>query len=287
MLIDGNHLAHRAYHRFLKFANIKGESSAVAYGAPFILASLIRRFKPTKVIVCFDAHPLAKERLSIQSDYKLRKPKEGFDKKSFDAQLQAIAKMFSNWNIDIYQRIGEEADDIIYELCRKYDKYSKTIVSADKDFVPLLGNRVKIYNPSKDAIISTTNVKSLYGFTEKEFIDYLILKGDKSDNIKGVHGLGEVKIRNFLDEFGCIEDYIEEPKKNLPWSNYPIEDVYKVNRILINLKVFYRLYRKGRSIQPNTDGVWAPKKNEKIFRKYSLRQFRTPTFLKPFETLSK
>lgn len=285
MLIDGNHLAHRAYHRFINFASIKGENSAVVYGGPFILASLIRRFKPTKVIVTFDSHPLSKERLAILPDYKVREAKIGFDKESFQQQIADFATIVSNWGLDVYRRKGEEADDIIYELCRKYPKYSKTIVSADKDFIPLIGPRVKIFNPSKDAIITTINVEKLYNFTEKEFVDYLIMKGDKSDNIPGVFGLGDVKIRNFLDQFGSIESYLDG-NPIPPWDNYPIKEVYKINRQLINLKLFYHKYRKGRKIKPNIKGRWKPTKNESIYRRYSLTIFRTTKFLKPFETLN-
>ncbi len=284
MLIDGNHLAHRAYHRFINFASIKGENSAVVYGGPFMVASLIRKFKPNKVIITFDTHPLAKERLDILPDYKQRESKIGFDKESFRNQLQDFATITSNLGVDIYKRPGEEADDIIYELCRKFPSHSKTIVSADKDFIPLLGPRIKMFNPSKGLIITTLNVEKEYNFTEKEFIDYLILKGDKSDNIPGVFGLGDVKIRNFLNEFESIENYLDgEPSH--PWNKYPIREVYDTNRILINLKLFYSKFRKGRIIEPNIVGKWEPGKNESIYRNYSLTTFRDDKFLKPFETL--
>lgn len=288
LLIDGNNLAHRARHRFDNF-HFQGKSSSVVYGGPFIVSSLLRRFPCVECYIPFDGGR-AKERMALLPEYKNRDKKDIDD--HFNQQLEDFRTIMSSLNVKVVHKRHEEADDYIYAIARANPKVHKTIVSSDKDFIPMLNPFTKIFNPSKDALITTESCKSLYGFTHKEFLDYLILKGDKSDHIPGVRGLGDVRIRAILDEYESIEGLFEADDRgkigpSSPWYNYmvAIEEAYDLNMELIGLRYFYNKHRRGQAI-PVAPRTWDVPKVEALARKYGIKAFRQEKFLKPFKQLT-
>lgn len=286
LLIDGQNLAYRARHRFINFTNARGESSSVAYGGPFMVSSVLRKFPSSICYVVFDGGR-APERKAIWPEYKNRDKQDVHD--NFYQQLQDFRTILTNLGVTVVLPKGEEADDYLYKIARKHKKVSKTIISSDKDFVPMLDPYTKIYNPSKDALISTLNVRSLYGFTEKEFTDYLILKGDKSDHIPGVTGLGDVRIRELLDLYGSIDDMIAEykVKGNVgKFTRYMPElmAVYERNFMLISLRYFHNKFLRHKPI-PIMEPTWDLEVVRKVSRKYGISAFRQEKFLKPFKQL--
>lgn len=286
LLIDGQNLAYRARHRFINFTNVKRESSSVAYGGPFIISSLLRRFPSDLCYVVFDGGR-APERTAAWPDYKRRDKKDIQD--NFYQQLEDFREILSNLNVIVVHPYKEEADDYLYKIARKHRTDHKTLVSSDKDFIPMLDSYTKIYNPAKDTLLTTVNVKDVYGFTEKEFTDYLILKGDKSDHIPGVAGLGEVRIREMLDLYGSIDNLIEEyeTRGNVGKFTRYMEDlleVYDRNFLLISLRYFHNKFLRKKPI-PLTPRQWDPVAVQKIARRYSISAFKQDKFLKPFQQL--
>jgi len=286
LLIDGHNLAHRARHRFVKFSNQEGLSSSVAYGGPFIVSSLVRRFPNTKTYIIFDGGR-AKERMELLPGYKDRDGHDVDDR--FEQQLDDFQKIMENLNVRTVRKVGEEADDYIYGLCRLHKRTHKTIVSSDKDFIPLLDEYTKIFNPFKDKIISTINCKDVYGFSHNEFLDYLILKGDKSDGIPGVQGLGDKRIRQFLDEYGSVDGFFEILDiggKAGQWDKYE-DDIWEANELnteLISLRYFWNKHRKGQAI-PVTCRGFNLNIVKAIAHRYNIKAFHEEKFLKPFRGL--
>lgn len=284
LIIDGHNLAHRARHRFAKFSNSEGLSSSVVFGGPFIVSSLIRRFPNDLTYVVFDGGR-AKERMEALPEYKAGRDRE--DNDQFFKQMEDFKKILNNLNVRVIWERHEEADDFIYTLGKVVHRTThKTIVSSDKDFIPMLDPWTKIFNPFKDKIITTENCKKLYGFSHTEFLDYLILKGDKSDNISGVPGLGDKRIRQLLDEFGSIDDYLEQCTGGIfdkYWED--IDAVNDRNHELINLRYFHNKYRRNHPVSYWGEPTYNPQAVKVIAHGYGIRVFNDDKFLKPFREL--
>jgi len=260
LIIDGDNLCHRVYHKFKGLTTKTGKDSTLIYGVPYLLLSYIKRFNADKIFVAFDGGR-SKERIKILPGYKKRDINLALDYEAFYSQKTILKEYLPYINISTIFGDKLEADDLIYRLTRSFSKSSYlTIISSDKDFTQLIKNGISIYNPFKEIIINSYNVSSIMGYSVQEAIDYLILDGDKSDKIPGVKGMGPVKIRKFLDEFISIENYLDNPKGN--WDYNAIKVAYKQNNILINLKLYYLKYGKY-----DTPTIIYPKWDIDIFKK--------------------
>lgn len=286
LIIDGNNLAHRAQHKF-NLTTAAGVPSSVVYGFIYVLNSMLKRFPSDQVIAVFDggSHP---ERLRVLPGYKDREGRmDDEEHKAFISQLSFLRDILPSLGVMVAHKRFMEADDLIHSIVRRYPKAYKTIVSSDKDFVQLLGSNTKIYNPYKDAIISTLNCEAVFGYKHTESVDYLCLDGDKSDKIPGVPGMGPKRIREFLDEFESVEEYLESDNKG-KWVKYPIEQVWKLNKKIIDLRMFYNLFLRKEPlyIAPAME-VDEDKVHSTLFRKYQVRLFSNPDVIKNFKNLNR
>ena len=289
LLIDAFNLAHRAQHKF-NLSTATGTRSGVAYGFIYILASMVKRFKPDMVIAVFDGGR-AQFRKDLLPTYKARENTLGDEREHFLAQIKDLEEYLPHLGISVWYKEGFEADDAIGAMVLSSAQNVKiTLVSSDKDFVPLLSNNFKIFNPFKNTTISTINVKKEYGFSEKEFLDYLILKGDKSDHIPGVQGLGDVRIRKFMDEFGTIQNFLDtEDGGSFEKYREAIGEVYIRNKRLIDLRYSARKLfgvRRGKVITFTINaGDFNLEKLNPFLRKYQLNKFRRDNFFDTFKSI--
>lgn len=243
LVIDGDNLCHRAYHKFSDLSNPRGESSALPFGFFYILSSLVKRFKADRVYIAFDSGS-SPHRRALLPEYRVRERSETFDAEIFSRQKEEIRHLCQNINIHTIWTPSSEADDLIYMVIkRKLKDDYVTIVSSDKDFIQLVGGTVTVYNPYKNVTITELNIEKTLGYTAKQHLQYLILRGDKSDKVPGVRGMGDVRIKTFLEEYETIEEYLESTPTH-PWSKYPIAEVYALNNQLINLRLFYLRYKR-------------------------------------------
>jgi DNA polymerase I len=284
LLIDGNNLAHRAFHKLKGLTTKGGRDSTVIYGVPYLILSYIRKLNPDRVYVAFDGGR-SSHRKEVLPTYKIREPSLSFDSEQFYEQMDWLKADLHTLNIHVMCGKGMEADDLIYYLIRKIGakEHYFTIISSDKDFLQLIDRNVKVLNPFKEKVISLTNCKEEVGYEPSECVDYLILDGDKSDKIPGVPGMGPKRIRDFLDEFGSIEDYLESEKPS-KWNKKAIQEAYERNNILINLKLFYLKFfkRVNLSIQP---AVWDRGRALKMFNHYEVRLLSKPENVELFKKL--
>jgi len=247
LVIDGSHLGHRANYRFKGYITDAGLKSGLAFGVPFMLESLVRRFRAHEVHIAFD-NGRSPYRLELLPNYKNRAKKLDFDYESFKRQLADTINLLQNMGCHVYY--GGEADDTLYRIIRKKRKKKEfiTLVSGDKDFVQMLEPSyphkyvLKIFNPNKDAIVTPSNARELYGYSAGECLSYLALDGDKSDKIPGLRGWGKVTIRKFLDEYGTVPEFLENHKEHKDFDK--VKEIWGLNKQLIGLDEYYHAYGK-------------------------------------------
>jgi len=289
IIIDGNNLMYRALKVF--HLSYKGKSTSMIYGVPNIIRGLITSLNASRVYVVFDGGRSIK-RKEIFPTYKDRDKGDDFDFEDFKRQKEEIIKALVLLGIPVIVKKGWEADDIIWLLTRRLKRKSNVIiVSTDKDFNQLISKKVSIWSPFKNKRITYKNVMSISGYEAYETVDYLILDGDKSDCIPGVPGMGKVTIRKFLDENKSIRNYLIS---NLPqfkkFDKKSIEEVYLLNRQLIDIRLFIRNEKASIksleiSLKPKIKKIKTQKLNQFI-AEYDLRSFQKESFIKVFKRLN-
>lgn len=244
LLIDGENLLHQSFHKFQNLHSSNGEPSGAIFGFFRSLRSLIIRFNANDVYITFDnGHSAIRDKL--HPGYKAHRVNLAIDYNSLQKQKRDIIKMLGYLRIkyiyDVDKVTNYEGDDLLAYTLLKYlptkglkpSNRRFIIISSDKDFNQLIQKgRIKVYNPRKDSLIYEYNCKALFGYTPQETVDYLIMVGDKSDDIKGFSGIGKVKARSILDKYGTIEKFLEE------YPDKEFKRIYKLNRKLIDIKYF-------------------------------------------------
>lgn len=186
-----------------------------------MLFGILERFKPDAVIACYDLpHPTFRH--EIYDAYKAHR-KKGDD--ALTAQIISSRKIFEALCIPMYDVAGFEADDIlgtiVEHIKKEHSNYRVIIASGDMDTMQLIhDDQVVVYTLKKGITETITyNEKAVlakYGLTPTQLIDYKGLRGDTSDNIIGVPGVGEKTATSIIKEFGSIEsmyEYLEEQKE--------------------------------------------------------------------------
>lgn len=286
LLIDGNNLLYRCYYKFSGMVSKKGKPSSMVFGYPYTLRSLLNRFEPKEVYNVFDGGR-DRKRMEILPTYKEREQKLGFDIDDFREQKQVVMDLLTNMNLRVIWERYKEADDLIYILVRKLSKNNKVIiVSSDKDFNQLVNESVTIFNPHQGVIVTHKNMLRRFGYTPEECVDYLILDGDKSDNIPGYKGMGPKRIRDFLNKHSSIKNYLKVGATYKNINNALLVDLVKLNKHLIDLAYFfrknhrkYKLPNYGPEPKFNKDHIY------NVSSKYDINTFIKPNFQKPFKAI--
>ena len=292
LIIDGNNLAHRAYHKYKSLRSSEGKKSSIVFGFPYILNSLINLHKPDAVEVVFDGGR-DKARLKALPNYKDRPKKDDFDYEDFQDQKKVVMDILACLGVPVIFAKKREADDLIWLVSRKYArrKWNVVIVSTDKDFPQLMVHNklITIWNPWKNVRITHKNCSTYFPFTAEQCIDYLILDGDSSDNIAGYKGVGPKTALKFLEKYGSIENYLNDTK--LPEDNKikrdVLADIYKLNKYLIDIKYFVKLNNIKISAKDKLKVDFNLKKLFVIIGEYEIEYFRKGYFTSTFSNLYK
>lgn len=297
LIIDGNNMAHRAFHAH-SFLSHKGKSVAMMFGIPYILKGLITKYNPKKIFFVWDGKKNP-ARLAVCPDYKntksrmAQKQQEGASSlEEFIRQKKATQAILRSLGIPQVWNIDMEADDYIYMLVNKFLGKGKTIiVSTDKDFHQLVTGDVVQHSEKYEQLITELNFEQLVGVNQSDFIDHLILVGDKSDNIPGYPGIGEVRSKKFLTEYGTILDFLEGAEVVKGVDRKVLQEVYDRNKIMIDLEYFHERFLRGKMEVTYYKDQPKPKVNiEKFLKlciKYNLRTFAKSTFITPFKSCQK
>ncbi len=218
VLLDTHAILHRAYHALPEFSSSKGEPTGALYGLVAMLIKIIGELKPDYVVACYDL-PGPTYRHEAYEGYKgTRKEIES----DLVAQIKRSNDVFNSFHIPIYSSPGFEADDILGTIVEetKNDKDLEVVIaSGDMDTLQLVnGEKVKVYTLKKginDTILyNEKKVQERFGFPAKLLPDYKGLRGDPSDNIIGIKGIGEKTATTLITTFGAIENMYKLLKKD-------------------------------------------------------------------------
>ena len=207
VLIDGMAIAYRAYFAFIghPLTNARGENTSAVYGFVTAILQFLDKHKPDYAAVCFDTSAPT-FRHEMYAPYKAQRQAMPDDMRP---QIQIIKDITRAYNIPFVELDGFEADDIIGTLSRlaEQNNLETIIITPDKDFCQLVTKKVKLMRP-KDAnvmdLLDEEAVEKKYGLKPIQFIDYLALVGDASDNIPGVRGVGEKTAAPLLQQYGDL-----------------------------------------------------------------------------------
>ena len=211
IIIDGNSIVNRAFYALPDLTNKKGLHTNAIFGFTNMLFKLIDTYKPTHISVAFDKKAPTFRHLEYK-EYKAGRKKMPDELKQ---QLEPLKNLLDAFNINLLEIEGYEADDIIgtVSLKAEQDGYKVYIVTGDKDAIQLASKTTTTLITKKGVgeveEYDFNEVEKKYGMTPTQFIDLKGLMGDKSDNIPGVPGIGEVTGIKLIKEFGSIENIIE------------------------------------------------------------------------------
>jgi len=214
-LIDGNSYIYRAYHAVRSLATSKGLPTNAIYGFTNMLLKIVKEKKPDYLAIAFDTKGPTKRHIEYEQ-YKAHRPEMP---KDLVPQIPYIHRLVEAFNIPAILMEGYEADDIIGTISKKMEKdFDVVIVTGDKDMLQLISQNIKIYDTLKEKVYEEKDVVERFGVPPDKVVEVMGLMGDASDNIPGVHGIGEKTATALIAEFGSIEnllsniDKIKKPK---------------------------------------------------------------------------
>ncbi len=209
ILLDMHAILHRAYHALPDFSTSKGEPSGALYGLAAMLLKIIADLKPDYIAAAYDL-PKPTYRHEAYKDYKAGRAKTD---DALVAQIERSRDVLKAFSIPSYEHEGFEADDIlgtIVEQTKGDETLEVVIASGDMDTLQLVDKeRVKVFTLRKgmnDTVFyGYDDVVTRFGFGPELLPDYKGLRGDPSDNIPGIKGIGEKTASTLITSFGGIE----------------------------------------------------------------------------------
>ncbi|MDD4332524.1 MAG: DNA polymerase I [Patescibacteria group bacterium] len=211
IIIDGNAIIHRSFHALPPTMRTKsGETTNAVYGFVMVLFKALKEFKPDYVVLTLDKKGPTFRHLEYK-DYKATRVKAPDELYSQIPRVREIAEALG---IPVFEKEGFEADDLIGTVSRKVEsrklKVESIIVTGDLDTLQLVDEHTKVYTMSRglsDSVIYDEKMvrERFNGLGPDQMIDYKGLRGDPSDNIPGVKGIGEKTAIELLKEFGSLE----------------------------------------------------------------------------------
>ena len=207
LLLDSNSLLHRAYYALPGLTDSKGNPTGAIFGFVSMLARLIKEEKPTHIAAAFDLKAPT-FRHNMYSGYKAtRKPMP----EELVKQVPVLKKLIGDLGIKIVELEGYEADDIIGTLAKRFS-CPTDIVTGDRDSLQLIDDTTNVLFTKRGITeVVRYDKERLFedGFeTPSAIIDYKALRGDASDNIPGIPGIGEKTAMELLKTYGTMENVL-------------------------------------------------------------------------------
>jgi DNA polymerase-1 len=217
VLLDAHAIIHRAYHAMPDFVTRDGRPTGAIYGFGMMVLKMIDEFQPDHIVACYDL-PGPTFRHESFADYKGGRSKTD---EALKMQFNPTRDICEAFAIPIYDAPGFEADDVlgtITEQLKNNDDVQILIASGDMDTLQLVdGERVRVYTLKRgldDTIIYDEKaVKDRFKFSPLSIIDYKAFRGDPSDNIPGIKGIGDKAATLAISKFGTIEAVYESLEK--------------------------------------------------------------------------
>jgi len=214
MLLDVYGLVYRAFFALPPLTTTKGVAINAVYGFTMMLRKLIAEEKPTHVIACFDKG-LPAERVAQYKAYKAQRQETPDDLRS---QFPLVRRVLEAYAIPIAEYDGKEADDVIATLAREAeeDGFETLIVTGDLDLLQLVDDHTTVL-ATRRGISDLTRydvaaVRERFGLEPAQLLDYRALKGDPSDNLPGIPGIGEKTAVKLLQAAGTLDNLLAHPE---------------------------------------------------------------------------
>lgn len=215
LLIDGHALFHRAFHALPGMTNQQGFPTGAVFGFLSMLFKAFIDIKPTHALVTFDL-PGPTFRDKLAADYKAtRKPAAN----ELIIQLPKLKEILTALDIPIYEKVGYEADDLLGIIAHKTPKdVLNIIVTGDLDLLQLIDDHTQVYRFkigfSDIQIFDAAKMVEIYGLSPAQWVDYKAIRGDTSDNIPGVPGIGEKGALELIKTFESLDGVYEAVDKS-------------------------------------------------------------------------
>lgn len=215
LIIDSNSIIHRAFHALPPLSTDKGELVNAVYGFLLVFLKAIKDFRPDFIAAAFD-FPALTFRHREYKEYKAKRPKTPED---LSEQIPKVKEILKAFKVPIFEKQGFEADDIIGTIAKKAGlssgRIGTIILSGDSDVFQLVDSRTKIYflrKGVKDIVLYDEKLteEKFQGLIAEQILDFKALRGDPSDNIPGVKGIGGKTALELLRQFGTLENIYKE-----------------------------------------------------------------------------
>ena len=210
VIIDGKSVFYRGYYAMGALSLTDGTPTGGIYGFAAIAMEIVKKLDPTKVVVAWDSKTSVSKRRNLYPEYKAGRVKPGED---FYAQIPLLKELIRDLGWNFVEIDDYEADDIIGTLSREADEagdYETYIISSDLDMLQIVDDNTHLWRILKGfSNIEKINVPELeqkYGIKKTQFLDLKALKGDSSDNIPGVPGIGEKTAVKLLNDYGTLDN---------------------------------------------------------------------------------
>ncbi len=206
-LVDVSSMFFRAFYAIRPLSSTKGVPVNAVYGFISMIAKLLKEKNPEYIVFCYDRKEPS-FRKDLDPNYKANRSTMPDDMQVQMPYLKQVAGLFGIADIEV---ASFEADDLIGTIATQAmnENFETYIVSGDKDFCQLINDKTFLYDTMKEVVYTEALVKEKHGVTPAQFIDFLAITGDTSDNIPGVAGIGPKGAIKLIEEFGTLEKIYE------------------------------------------------------------------------------
>jgi DNA polymerase I len=276
LLIDGHSMAYRAFFALPaeNFTTASGQHTNAIYGFATMLISLLKEEKPTHIAVAFDVSRKT-FRTEIFPEYKANRAKTPDE---FRSQMSYLHELVDSFGITQFEREGFEADDIIATIAKQAeaDGFEVAICTGDRDSFQLVNDKTTVLYPkrgvSEMARMTPAAVEEKYMLTPAQYPDFAALRGDPSDNLPSVPGVGEKTAAKWIIEFGSLKELLNKadqvPGKAGESLRANLDSIAKnreLTQLIHDVPIELSL----------TDLAWQPIEESKIAPLFATLEFRT------------
>jgi DNA polymerase-1 len=217
LLIDGHSMAYRAFYALPaeNFTTASGQHTNAIYGFATMLLSLLSSEKPTHVAVAFDVSRKT-FRSEIFPEYKANRAKTPDE---FRSQMSYLHELVGAFGITQFEVEGYEADDVIATITKRAEKEGAEvfICTGDRDSFQLVNDKTTVLYPKRGvsdlARMTPDAVQEKYGMSPTQYPDFAALRGDPSDNLPSIPGVGEKTAAKWVVEYGSLQELLSNVDK--------------------------------------------------------------------------
>ena len=276
LLIDGHSMAYRAFFALPaeNFTTAQGQHTNAIYGFATMLISLLKDEKPTHVAVAFDVSRKT-FRTDIFPDYKANRAKTPDE---FRSQMSFLKDLVKGFGITQFAVEGYEADDIIATITKQAEREGAEVLicTGDRDSFQLITDKTTVLYPkrgvSEMARMTPSAVQEKYGMSPDQYPDFAALRGDPSDNLPSIPGVGEKTAAKWIVEYGSLQDLIANVDKVGGKVGQSLRD--NINDVIRNRELTQLVH--DAPIQYQVDALaWAGVVESDLTKLFEQLEFRT------------